>query len=236
MSAAEIDGALRRAPKLRGYDVASVVAPKVRHLIDVLGATPAQVRKALRRDARLLACSLASIERTADWLRERCGVALEDVGGVLCAQPSLAWQSIDDNLTPTLAFLTDELGMTPKDVARCATRRPAVLCMRVDGTLRAKRAFYATLFGGENENENGEDVAARALRRHPELLALSVDGAARPKLAYLAAALEIGADRAARIVAKSPGVLSLSAEKTVAPTIRCVHFTHVFHPSLGVNI
>jgi mTERF domain-containing protein len=214
MSATEIDDALRRAPKLRGYDVASVVAPKVRYLIDSLGATPAQVKKALRRDARLLVCSLASVERVAAWLRERCGVAREDVGAVLCKQPSLAWQSIDDNLTPTLAFLTEELGMTPRDVARCATRRPAVLCMSVEGTLRAKRAFYSDVFRGDDARRDG------ALRRHPELLAVSVDGAARPKLAYLADALDIGADRAANIVAKSPGVLSLSVEKNVAPTIR----------------
>ena len=214
MTDADVAKVLERVPKLKGYDVERVLAPKVDLLARELGAGAAALGASVKRDPRLLTVSLQRLRATARWVEAECGVGSHAVGAVLCKQPSLAWLSVENTLGPALAFLRDEIGMAPESVAAVAARHPSVLAMSV-ANLTKKRDFFADepLFLGP-ERANG------MLRKNPQLFALSLTESVAPKLAFFANELGLGEDGAARLAAKSPSILCLSPERNIRPTAR----------------
>ena len=212
MTDADVAKVLDRVPKLKGYDVDRVLAPKVDLLARELGAGARALRASVMRDPRLLTVSLQRLRATARWVETECGVGADAVGAVLCKQPSLAWLSVEHNLGPALAFLRDEIGMPPESLAATAAKHPSVLAMSA-ANLEKKRSFFASepLFLGA-ETANG------MLRKNPQLFALSLTDSVAPKLAFFANELGLGEDGAARLVAKSPATLFLSLERNIRPT------------------
>jgi len=212
MTDADVAKVLDRVPKLKGYDVDRVLAPKVDLLARELGAGARALRASVMRDPRLLTVSLRRLRATARWVETECGVGADAVGAVLCKQPSLAWLSVEHNLGPALAFLRDEIGMPPESLAATAAKHPSVLAMST-ANLESKRSFFASepLFLGA-ETANG------MLRKNPQLFALSLTDSVAPKLAFFANELGLGEDGAARLVAKSPATLFLSLERNIRPT------------------
>ena len=212
MTDADVARVLDRVPKLKGYDIERVLAPKVDLLARELGAGAAAVRASVKRDPRLLTVSLQRLRATARWVEAECCVESQAVGAVLCKQPSLAWLSVETTLGPALAFLRDEVGMAPESVAATAARHPSVLALSV-ANLRRKRDFFAgaPLF-------LGLETANATLRKTPQLLALSSRDSVAPKVAFFANELGLGEDGAAALVAKSPATLCLSLERNLRPT------------------
>ena len=214
MTDADVAKILAHTPKLKGYDVSSVVHPKVAFLRDELGAPADKLRAAIKREPRLLVVGLPSLVVTAEYFRDEIGVPKNKLGAMLCKQPSLAWASVPEKLRPVVAFLGDELGMSPAAVADVASRHPSVLQMSVHDTLRAKARFYADAF------RLTDAQTCAMLAKHPKLLCLSVDAAVRPKLAYLATTLGLGRGGATRLAASAPAILSLSLERNIVPTVQ----------------
>lgn len=214
MTDADVAKILAHTPKLKGYDVSSVVHPKVAFLRDELGAPADKLRAAIKREPRLLVVGLPSLVVTAEYFRDEIGVPKNKLGAMLCKQPSLAWASVPEKLRPVVAFLGDELGMSPAAVADVASRHPSVLQMSVHDTLRAKARFYADAFCLTDAQ------TCAMLAKHPKLLCLSVDAAVRPKLAYLATTLGLGRGGATRLAASAPAILSLSLERNIVPTVQ----------------
>ena len=212
MTDADVARVLDRVPKLKGYDIERVLAPKVDLLARELGAGAAAVRASVKRDPRLLTVSLQRLRATARWVEAECCVESQAVGAVLCKQPSLAWLSVETTLGPALAFLRDEVGMAPESVAATAARHPSVLALSV-ANLRRKRDFFAgePLF-------LGLETANATLRKTPQLFALSSRDSVAPKVAFFANELGLGEDGAAALVAKSPATLCLSLERNLRPT------------------
>ena len=124
MTDADVAKILAHTPKLKGYDVSSVVHPKVAFLRDELGAPADKLRAAIKREPRLLVVGLPSLVVTAEYFRDEIGVPKNKLGAMLCKQPSLAWASVPEKLRPVVAFLGDELGMSPAAVADVASRAP----------------------------------------------------------------------------------------------------------------
>lgn len=222
MTDADVAKVLDRVPKLKGYDVDRVLAPKVDLLALELGAGARALRAAVKRDPRLLTVSLTRLRATARWVEAECGVGQKSVGAVLCKQPSLAWLGVETTLGPAVAFLRDEIGVSAESLAAVAAKNPSILAMSVSN-LREKRDFFAnvvfadapgddSLFSGPLETANG------VFRKNPTLFALSVKNSIVPKLNFFANELGLGASGAARLVTKSPATFHLSLERNIAPT------------------
>ena len=234
MSGADVDKVLSREPKLAGYDVERAVAPKTRFFTDALGVPAEKLRAAVKRDPRILVVSLASLSSAAAWLERTCGVTPGEAGAILCRAPSLAWADAERNLTPTVDFLVDELGVSPPALKALATRQPSVLLMSVDGNLREKTAYFSRAFEDDDagssarsgSSSSGSDFAsgrARAcamIAKHPAVLALSVEKSVAPKVRFLAETCGMGSRRAFAVAEKAPAILSLSLERNIAPTFR----------------
>ena len=124
MTDADVAKVLDRVPKLKGYDVDRVLAPKVDLLALELGAGARALRAAVKRDPRLLTVSLLRLRATARWVEAECGVGQKSVGAVLCKQPSLAWLGVETTLGPAVAFLRDETGVPAESRAARAAEKP----------------------------------------------------------------------------------------------------------------
>ena len=214
MTDADVAKILAHTPKLKGYDVSSVVHPRWPSSATSWAPPRTKLRAAIKREPRLLVVGLPSLVVTAEYFRDEIGVPKNKLGAMLCKQPSLAWASVPEKLRPVVAFLGDELGMSPAAVADVASRHPSVLQMSVHDTLRAKARFYADAF------RLTDAQTCAMLAKHPKLLCLSVDAAVRPKLAYLATTLGLGRGGATRLAASAPAILSLSLERNIVPTVQ----------------
>ena len=222
MTDADVAKVLDRVPKLKGYDVDRVLAPKVDLLALELGAGARALRAAVKRDPRLLTVSLLRLRATARWVEAECGVGQKSVGAVLCKQPSLAWQGVETTLGPAVAFLRDEIGVPAESLAAVAAKNPSILAMSVSN-LREKRDFFVNVFADARDVDGAFvsgplETANGVFRKNPQLFALSVKNSIVPKLTFFANELGLGASGAALLVTKSPAILHLSLERNIKPT------------------
>ena len=175
MSDADVEKVLAHTPKLAGYDVTGAIAPKVDHLCQELGADVAPSQEGGSAQAGSSPYPWTG-SNPACWLTDECRVNRGDVGAIL-AYKQLAGQvvGVNANLRPAMAFLVEELGMSPTAVARAVKRRPSILLMNVDDNLRARLDSTDSRLG------LGEEAMRAVLAKIQKFLAFFVRGGQRGK-------------------------------------------------------
>jgi mTERF domain-containing protein len=127
----------------------------------------------------------------------------------VCKFPQILCLSLENNIKPTILFLTEELGIALHDVGKIVQQNPQLLGLNVATNLRRKVQYLVGELGVPQEQ------LARIVTAFPTLLSLSDETNLRPKVSFLTQE----AGFAIHDIVKAPHLLAYSLEQRIKP--RC---------------
>lgn len=128
---------------LQGYSdgVEVNLKPTLALLEEELELSREELRKIVVAFPHVLTCSEANLKATITFLEEELG--FEQLREVVASHPQVLSCSVEANLTPAVAFLEEELELSPKELRKMVLSHPSVLGYSVEANLRPTIAFYA---------------------------------------------------------------------------------------------
>jgi hypothetical protein len=179
-----------------------------------LGIERERVGLCLVRHPRVLDLSVETMSAVVEFLVGVGRIPRSKVSKVVEAMPSVLSHSVDLNLRPKLAFLTEDVGISHERMAAVLIKFPQVLGLSVEGNLRPTVRYLMHDLGVRQQD------LSRMLSSMPQLLGLSVEGNLKVKVQYLVSELGVPEEQLCDVIAKCPSLLSLSVEKNLQPKVR----------------
>ena len=163
---------LSRAPALL-YHTIDTMEPRVQYMCFTLGVERSDVGRMVVRHPKLLTANEAMLETRLMFLFQ-LGLDDDAVRRMVRSHPQLL-NYTPDCMAPRVAWLMDEVGMTPPEVAHTVTRLSQLFGLSVDNSLRPKYQYLTSQLGGTK----------RSLLECPTYLSLSLAQRIVPRHRFL---------------------------------------------------
>ena len=163
---------LSRAPALLYHTIATM-EPRVQYMCYILRLERTDIGRMVVRHPKLLTANEAMLESRLLFLFQ-LGLDDEAVRRMVRSHPQLL-NYTPDCMAPRVAWLTDEVGMTPDEVAHTVSRLSQVFGLSVENSLRPKYEYLTSELGGTK----------RSLLECPTYLSLSLAQRIVPRHRFL---------------------------------------------------
>ncbi|EPS62772.1 hypothetical protein M569_12016, partial [Genlisea aurea] len=144
-----------------------------------VGVKHGDMRKILSRQPQILEYTVENNLKSHVSFLVGLGIPESKIGRIIAATPSIFSYSVENSLKSTVKYLTDEVGIHPRDLSKVVRLSPQILVQRIDVSWSGLLSFLTTELSAPRQS------IVKMVIKHPQTLHYSIDKGLLPRIDFL---------------------------------------------------